>query len=43
MSGHYHENLLKSYGIGKKLALNSGIFMGLIGLLTAAGISLVLW
>jgi len=39
----YQENLLKSYGFGKKLALNSGIFMGLIGLLTAAGISIVLW
>ena len=43
VSGHYHENLLKSYGIGKKLAFSSGSFMGLIGLLTAIGISVVMW
>jgi len=43
VSNHYQDNLLKSYRIGKKLALNSGIFMGLIGILTAAGISVVLW
>lgn len=40
---HYQDNLLKSYDIGKKLALSSGLFMGLLGLLTAAGISVVLW
>ena len=43
VSDHYQENLLKSYKIGKKLALSSGLFMGLIGLLTAGGISLVMW
>ncbi|UJR33415.1 hypothetical protein I4U23_020859 [Adineta vaga] len=43
VSSHYHENLLKTYEIGKKLALNSGIFMGVIGILTAGGISVVLW
>jgi ABC-type multidrug transport system fused ATPase/permease subunit len=43
VSNHYQDNLLKSYRTGKKLALNSGIFMGLIGILTAAGISVVLW
>ena len=40
---HYQGDLLKSYQIGKKLALNSGLFMGLLGLLTAGGISIVLW
>ncbi len=43
ISNNYHENLIKSYGFGKKLALNGGIFMGLVGLLVAGGISLVLW
>jgi len=43
VSNHYQENLLKSYEIGKKLALSSGIFMGLLGILTAGGISVVLW
>lgn len=43
VSDHYQENLLKSYKIGKKLALSSGLFMGLLGFLTAAGISVVLW
>lgn len=43
MSNAYLDNLLKSYEVGKKLAFNSGIFMGLIGLLTAGGISIVLW
>jgi hypothetical protein len=42
-SNHYQDNLLQSYKIGKKLAWNSGVFMGLIGLLTAGGISIVLW
>ncbi len=43
VSGHYQDNLLKSYEIGKKLAWSQGLFMGLIGLLTAGGISVVLW
>ena len=43
VSNEYHDNLLKTYGIGKKLALSDAIFMGLIGLLTAGGISIVLW
>ena len=43
VSDHYQVDLLKSYQIGKKLALSSGLFMGLIGLLTAGGISVVLW
>ncbi len=43
ISNHYQDNLLKSYQIGKKLALNSGLFMGVLGLLIAGGISLVLW
>ncbi len=34
---------MKSYQIGKQLALNSGLFMGVLGLLTAGGISVVLW
>ncbi|CAF1177732.1 unnamed protein product [Adineta steineri] len=43
ISNHYHENLLKSYQVGKKLALNSGLFMGLVGFLAAGGIALVMW
>ena len=43
ISNHYQDNVFKSYQIGKKLAFNSGLFMGLIGLLTAGGISVVLW
>jgi hypothetical protein len=43
ISNQYHNNALKSYQIGKKLALNSGLFMGLLGLLMAGGISVVLW
>jgi hypothetical protein len=43
VSGHYQTNLLKSYDIGKKLALSGGLFMGVIGVLTAGGISVVLW
>ncbi len=43
VSNHYQESLLKSYQIGKKLALNGGLFMGLLGLLVAVGISTVLW
>lgn len=43
VSSQYHENLLKTYEIGKKLALSGAVFMGLIGLLTAGGISVVLW
>ncbi|CAF0728813.1 unnamed protein product [Adineta ricciae] len=43
VSNQYYENLLKTYGIGKKLALSDATFMGLIGLLTAGGISVVLW
>ena len=43
VSDHYQDNLLKSYDIGKKLALSQGLFMGLVGLLTAIGISVVLW
>jgi hypothetical protein len=42
-SNHYQESLLKSYQIGKKLALNGGLFMGVLGLLIAVGISTVLW
>lgn len=43
VSKHYLDNLLKTYEIGKKLALNGGLFMGVIGLLSAIGISGVLW
>jgi len=43
VSNHYQESLLKSYQIGKKLALNGGLFMGVLGLLIAVGISTVLW
>ncbi|CAF3345962.1 unnamed protein product [Rotaria sp. Silwood1] len=40
---HYLDNLLKSYAVGKKLAWNSGVFMGVVSLLVAGGISIVLW
>ncbi|CAF2155732.1 unnamed protein product [Rotaria magnacalcarata] len=43
ISNHYSDNLLKSYGVGKKLAWNSGAFMGLVSFLTAGGIAIVLW
>ncbi|CAF3940285.1 unnamed protein product [Rotaria sp. Silwood2] len=42
-SNHYLDNLLKSYAVGKKLAWNSGVFMGVVSLLVAGGISIVLW
>lgn len=43
ISNQYSANALKSYNVGKKLAWNSGLFMGVLGLLTAGGISVVLW
>ncbi|CAF0923345.1 unnamed protein product, partial [Didymodactylos carnosus] len=43
MNINYSDNVYKSYLVGKKLAFNSGLFMGVTGLLTAAGISAVLW
>ena len=43
VSNQYHDNLLKSYTVGKKLALSNGWFMGVVGILTAGGISVVLW
>ncbi|CAF3398970.1 unnamed protein product [Rotaria socialis] len=43
ISNRYLDNLLKSYGVGKKLAWNSGAFMGLVSFLIAGGIAIVLW
>ncbi|CAF0729152.1 unnamed protein product [Rotaria sordida] len=35
ISDHYLDNLLKSYAVGKKLAWNTGLFMGIVSLLVA--------
>lgn len=43
VQGQYQANLLKSYAIAKQLAMSSGIFMGLVSLMTAIGISIILW
>ena len=40
---HYQQSLLQSYATGKKLALNDGLFSGLLELLIAGSISAVMW
>ncbi|CAF3420072.1 unnamed protein product [Rotaria socialis] len=41
ISNRYLDNLLKSYGVGKKLAWNSGAFMGLVSFLIAGVFSIL--
>jgi ABC-type bacteriocin/lantibiotic exporter with double-glycine peptidase domain len=43
MNKEYEKNIQKSFNIGKNLAVAQGGFMGFIGILTAAALSLVLW
>jgi ABC-type multidrug transport system fused ATPase/permease subunit len=39
---NYVDKLFQSFVVGKKLAFNDGLFSGILGLLTAAGISAVM-
>jgi ABC-type multidrug transport system fused ATPase/permease subunit len=40
---NYNDNVFKSFVIGKKLAFNDGLFASVVELLTAVGISIVMW